>query len=110
MIYLIKRVEKSKKEREIVMNMLIDNLINCTEFDEYCELMRKGYTYKNVIYQIANDTSMGFIEYKQKLLDVDIQVPHRLEKLYVLLTGKNFQGEKIWNNGNMLRIKLSDYE
>jgi hypothetical protein len=108
--YSTRRTHKKKEEHNIVMHKLIDDLINTNDFKEFCDLKGQGLTYKNINFHIVNHTSMGFVELKEKLLDTSLNVPLRSEKIYVFLTGKNFNGDKIWNGGNLLRIKLSEYE
>jgi hypothetical protein len=101
---------KVKEEKNRVKDMLMDNLISCETVDEFCNLLRNGYTHCEINYSILNYTSYGSNELMNKLLDENIFVPQRLDKLMVLFTARDSLGQIVWNNGNLIRININIYE
>ncbi|XWV25083.1 hypothetical protein QJ856_gp0694 [Tupanvirus deep ocean] len=108
--YVSRMTCKIKEEKRIVKDKLVDALTNCTTVEEFIILMKNGLIYCGVNYCIQNNASMGFIEIQTNLLNDKIDVPDRLKKIVVFLTAKDSYGNIVWNNGNVLRIKLADYE
>ena len=53
---------------------------------------------------------MGYIELKDSLLNMNNDVKYRLDKLRILLLGQDKNGTTIWNNGNVLRINIDQFE
>ncbi len=72
--------------------------------------MKNGLTKGYLTHKIANDSSKGYIELKNKLLDEKIEIPLRYEIIRGILSGKNEKGEDLWNNGNPLRVHRKDYQ
>ncbi|XWV26343.1 hypothetical protein QJ857_gp0731 [Tupanvirus soda lake] len=108
--YVSRLMSKTKEEKIIVKDKLVEALTNCTTVDQFINLMKNGLTYGGVNYCIQNNASLGFIEIQTNLLNDQIDVPDRLKKIVVFLTAKDSYGNVVWNNGNVLRIKLADFE
>jgi hypothetical protein len=72
--------------------------------------MKNGITKGYLTHKISNDSSKGYIELKNKLIDEKVNIPLRYEKIKSILSGKNQQGEDLWNNGNPLRIHIKEYK
>ena len=72
--------------------------------------MKDGITKGYLTYKLSNDSSKGYIDLKQKLLDEKVDVPLRYEKLKSIITGKNEKGENLWNNGNPIRTHRKHYQ
>ena len=72
--------------------------------------MKVGITKGYLTHKILNDSSKGYINLKEKLLDEKIDIPLRYEKLKAILSGKDEKGEDLWNNGNALRSHKKDYQ
>ncbi|CAF1524088.1 unnamed protein product, partial [Adineta steineri] len=68
------------------------------------QLMREGLTRGKIQLAIANSSSLGFIELKNKLLDLNENVPRRLDIIKIFLLGRDYKqnDEPVWNNGNVL--------
>ncbi|QKF93474.1 hypothetical protein QKU48_gp0016 [Fadolivirus algeromassiliense] len=108
--YTSQLVKKTKQEKEIVVGMLVNSLTYCNTLNEFCDLFKNGFTHKNVTHAIQNDASLGYVDLRANLVNLNLNVPLRADKLYVLFTGTDYSNTMIWNNGNKLRIKISDFE
>lgn len=97
---------KKKKEKFILSKKLVDKLVKCSSMDEYINLFKNGYTYKGFNYTISNESNLGFSDLKNSLEDLNINVPNRAKKLFILYCGKDENKNIVWNNGNVLRIKI----
>lgn len=104
---------KRKLERTESVSLLVTSILQATSHDDIVNLMRNGVNHGNLNMTIENSSSLGFIELKQKLLDLKESVPNRLNILKVFLLGRDDEhnDEPVWNNGNVLfTTNLSDYE
>ena len=99
-----------KKQIEIISSELINLLISSKEISEFNNLMKNGITKGYLTHKISNDSTKGYIDLKTKLLDENIEIPLRFEKLREILCGKDEKGEIIWNNGNPIRTHRKDYQ
>ena len=108
--YNIENQKQIKKQFEIITKELNDKLISSKELSEFNDLMRNGITKGYLTHKILNDSSKGYINLKEKLLDEKIDIPLRYEKLKAILSGKDEKGEDLWNNGNALRSHKKDYQ
>lgn len=103
------RMSKQKKEeKNILSKKLVDELLSCASIDDYINFFKNGYSYKGANYVISSESNLGFIELKNSLENLNIDVPQRAKKLFVLYSGKDENENIIWNNGNVLRINISD--
>ena len=108
--YNIENQKQIKKQNEIISNELINNIISSKDITEFNNYMKNGLTKGYLTHKIANDSSKGYIELKNKLLDEKIDIPLRYEIIRGILSGKNEKGEDLWNNGNPLRVHRKDYQ
>ena len=108
--YAKENQKQIKRQFDIISAELIDKIITAKEISEFNLLMRNGITKGYLTYKISNDSSKGYNDLKKKLLDDKIQIPLRYEKLRGILTGKDEQGQDLWNNGNALRTHKKDYQ
>ena len=108
--YNIENQKQIKKQLEIISEELINNIINAKDINEFNNLMKNGITKGYLTHKISNDSSKGYIELKKKLLDEKMDIPLRYEKIKGILSGKNNNGEDLWNNGNALRVHRKDYK
>ena len=99
-----------KRQFEIISAELIDKIINAKEISEFNLLMRNGITKGYLNFKISNDFSKGYNDLKKKILDDKLNIPLRYEKLRGILTGKDEQGQDLWNNGNALRAHKKEYQ
>ncbi|CAF3550969.1 unnamed protein product [Rotaria sp. Silwood1] len=104
---------KRRLERTESVSLLVTSILQANSHSDIVKLMRNGITYGKLHLTIENSSSLGFIELKQKLLDLNENVPRRLDILKVFLLGRDdeLNDEPVWNNGNVLfTTELSDYE
>ena len=104
---------KGRLERTKLVSILVQSIIKSRDHNELVKLMREGLTRGNFRSVIANSSSLGFIELKDKLLDFNEKIPRRLDIIKVLLLGRDYKqnDEPVWNNGNVLFTpNLSDFE
>ena len=99
-----------KRQFEIISAELIDKIINAKEISEFNLLMRNGITKGYLNFKISNDFSKGYNDLEKKILDDKLNIPLRYEKLRGILTGKDEQGQDLWNNGNALRAHKKEYQ
>ena len=108
--YTKENQKQIKKQFEIISSELINRIISSKEISEFNVLMKEGITKGYLTYKLSNDSSKGYIDLKQKLLDEKVDVPLRYEKLKSIITGKNEKGEDLWNNGNPIRTHRKHYQ
>ncbi|CAF4248244.1 unnamed protein product [Rotaria sp. Silwood2] len=104
---------KRRLERTESVSLLVTSILQANSHSDIVKLMRNGITHGNLHLAIENSSSLGFIELKRKLLDLNEHVPRRLEILQVFLLGRDdeLNDEPVWNNGNALfTTDLSEYE
>jgi hypothetical protein len=104
---------KGRAERTEVTSILVRSILQSSNHQEMVQLMRDGLTRGKVQAVIANSSSLGFVELKDKLLNYDEKVPRRLDIIKVLLLGRDYKqnDEPVWNNGNVLFTpNLADFE
>ena len=92
---------KRAREEEIMAEELVKSLVNSpiTEFKKHLE---NGIKRGNRIHKITCTNSSGFDALKDNLLAIRAEVPDRLEKIRIILTGKDENNSIIWNRGNVL--------
>ena len=108
--YAKENQKQIKKQLEIISSELVNKIISSKEISEFNLLMKNGITKGYLTHKISNDSSKGYIDLKKQLLDGEVDVPLRYEKLKSILSGKDEKGEDLWNNGNALRTHRKDYQ
>lgn len=104
---------KGRAERTELTTILVQSIIQSRDHGEMVKLMREGLTRGKAQAVIANSSSLGFVELKDKLLDYEEKIPRRLDIIKVLLLGRDYKqnDEPVWNNGNVLFTpNLGDFE
>jgi hypothetical protein len=116
---------KAKTERTELSKILVDMLTETDKLDVFKFLLKNGYTKNKTTASIFNTTEQGYMPLKANLLNMNINVPIRLEKLRIFLLGRdqdinvvdqensniNVKDEdKIWNNGHVLKLDLSEFQ
>ena len=108
--YAKENQKQIKRQFEIISTELINKITESKELSEFNLLMRNGITKGYLNHKISSDSSKGYIDLKKKMLDDKIDIPLRYEKLKAILTGKDEQGQDLWNNGNAIRTHRKDYQ
>ncbi|CAF1527425.1 unnamed protein product [Adineta steineri] len=95
---------KGRAERTELSTILVQSILQATDHGQVVQLMREGLTRGKIQLAIANSSSLGFIELKNKLLDLNENVPRRLDIIKIFLLGRDYKqnDEPVWNNGNVL--------
>ncbi|CAM4895296.1 unnamed protein product [Rotaria socialis] len=104
---------KGRLERIELIAELVQSIITSRDHNEMIKFMRDGLIRGKNQVVIANSSSLGFVELKDKLLDFNEKIPRRLDIIKVFLLGRDYKNndEPVWNNGNVLFIpNLCDYE
>ncbi|CAF1103902.1 unnamed protein product [Didymodactylos carnosus] len=104
---------KGRAERAELASSLVQSILQEKSHSELVKLMREGLTRANVHLAITNSSSLGFLELKEKLLDLNEKVPRRLDIIKIFLLGRDYKqnDEPVWNNGNVLCTpSLCDFE
>jgi hypothetical protein len=84
--------------------------VSSKDLSEFNDLMKNGITKGYLTHKILNDSSKGYIGLKKSLLNETIDVPLRYEKLKSIISGKDVNGENLWNNGNAIRTHRKEYQ
>lgn len=100
---------KKGKEYETALNQMRQVLLE-GDIDMFEHTMKSGYDYRGQFVQLVNTGSQGFIELQEALLNVDLVIPDRFKKLWILIMGSNHHKEVIWNGGNALRVSLIPFQ
>jgi hypothetical protein len=95
---------KGRLERTELSSNLVQSILQSRDHSEMVKFMREGLTRGKTQVAIANSSSLGFMELKDKLLDLNEKVPRRLDIIKVFLLGRDYKenDEPVWNNGNVL--------
>jgi hypothetical protein len=99
-----------KKQFDIISSELIERIISAKDLSEFNKLMKEGITKGYLTHKISTDSSKGYIDLKKAILDEKIDIPLRYEKLKAILSGKDENGQELWNNGNPIRTRRKDYQ
>ena len=106
-IYAAKYAEekraKTKLEFQKVSEELVNKLISSTNEKEFCDLLINGHTIGVVQHKIADNSCLGYSDLRNKLCDFSVDVPLRDKKIYIIILGKDFEDNIVFNKGNALR-------
>ena len=108
--YAKENQKQIKKQFELISSELVNKIISSKEISEFNLLMKNGITKGYLTHKISNDSSKGYIDLKKQLLNEEVDVPLRYEKMKSILSGKDEKGEDLWNKGNALRTHRKDYQ
>ena len=108
--YYVENQKQIKRQLDIISTELVNKIINAKDLKEFYDLMKNGITKGYLNHKIANESSKGYIELKQKLLNDEIDIPLRYEKLKAILSGKDENKSELWNNGNPIRNHRKDFQ
>ena len=99
-----------KLQNEIITKELLDKLKNATNIEKFNDLMRKGITKGYLTHMIKDESTKGYNDLKNILLDEKIEVPLRFEKIRNIISAVVEKGVILWNNGNAIRNKREHYQ
>ena len=108
--YNIENQKQIKLQNEIITKELVDKLINSKTIEEFNNLMRNGITKGYLTHIIKDESTKGYNDLKNILLDDKEEVPLRFEKIRGILSAVDEKGELLWNKGNALRNKRIHYQ
>ena len=108
--YNIENQKQIKLQNEIITKELVDKLINSQSLEEFNNLMRNGITKGYLTHIIKDESTKGYNDLKNILLDEKKEVPLRFEKIKEILSAVDEKGEQLWNKGNAVRNKRLHYQ
>ena len=108
--YNIENQKQIKLQNDIITKELVEKLKNSQNLQEFNDLMRKGITKGYLTHIIKDESTKGYNELKNILLNEKEEVPLRFEKIRNILSGTDEKGEVLWNKGNAVRNKRSHYQ
>ena len=108
--YNIENQKQIKLQNEIITKELVEKLINSQNLEEFYNLMRNGITKGYLTHIIKDESTKGYNDLKNILLDEKKEVPLRFEKIRGILSGIDEKGEILWNKGNAVRNKRIHYQ
>ena len=108
--YNIENQKQIKLQNEIIAKELVEKLKNAQTLDEFNELMRKGITKGYLTHIIKDESTKGYNDLKNILLDEKAEVPLRFEKIRNIISATDEKGEVLWNKGNAVRNKRNHYQ
>ena len=102
--------EKKNEENKIVADILVCEMAETDSIDIFIDKLRNGIEYRDVYHSIDNHQSIGLTKLMAKLSTInDNTVPHRIEKLSIIITGRDNDENIIWNNGSAMRINVENF-
>lgn len=101
--------DKKRKEKIEAVNILVSRLIN-SDTGEFKNLLKNGIEVEGKMYYIENTMSLGYEDLRNAFLDTNMKFPYRIDKLMIFLTGKDESDKIVWNNGNVIRNALKDFD
>ncbi len=105
--WMAQRTQKKKDEVYKLADDIVRRLVTTEDMNEYTNLFRTGVTRGTSRVEVKNP-GIVFPLIKERLLDPDVKMPLREEKLLVFLTGKH-NGSLVWNNGEPLSDRRTIY-
>ena len=87
---------------------LVQQLVNSKDINTYNSLLKNGITKGVVSYKLTDHGSAGFMDIINLISDASKDIPLRKLKIDILITGKDENGEIIWNESKSLR-SLKNY-
>lgn len=99
--YYNQMVNKRKEESIIMIDNLISDMLASKTISSYVTLFQEGVTYNDTTYQIKNTCSFGYTKLSSSLIDMNLDVPHRCDKIKIMILGRH-NDEIVWNNGGVL--------
>ena len=108
--YNIENQKQIKLQNEIITKELVEKLKNSPTLDEFNGLMRNGITKGYLTHIIKDESTKGYNELKNILLDEKVEVPLRFEKIRNIISATDEKGEILWNKGNAVRNKRNHYQ
>ena len=108
--YNMENQKQIKLEMELITKELVDKLINTQNIEEFNNLMRNGITKGYLTHIIKDESTKGYNDLKNILLDEKVEVPLRFEKIKAILSAIDEKGEVLWNKGNAVRNKRNHYQ
>ena len=108
--YNIENQKQIKLQNEIITKELVEKLINSQNLEEFNNLMRNGITKGYLTHIIKDESTKGYNDLKNILLDEKKEVALRFEKIRGILSGIDEKGEVLWNKGNAVRNKRIHYQ
>ena len=100
--------ERAKKEKELIIQDLVQQIVNSKDINTYNSLLKNGITKGVVSYKLTDHGSAGFMDIINLISDASKDIPLRKLKIDILITGKDENGEIIWNESKSLR-SLKNY-
>ena len=107
--YVADNYVKNKEEKEELCRRLVLKMINAETIEELKDCFLNGITIGSASHKILNSSNLGFLDFKNGLLNVKIHVPLRLTKLKILLLGRDDENNVIWNNGSVLMTSMDEF-
>jgi len=96
---------RSKEERAVLGKELVERMTATEELNEFKQLFRDGISRGRCRVKIETSSSFGFLDVKGVLLDATRVVPDRLEKVAILLLGRDrYSRDIVWNEGKSLFV------
>ena len=108
--YNLENQKQIKLQNEIIAKELVEKLKNASNIEEFNELMRKGITKGYLTHIIKDESTKGYSDLKNILLDEKTEVPLRFKKIRNLISATDEKGEILWNKGNAIRNKRNHYQ
>jgi len=99
--------QKKKDEIHKLANDVVRQLVTTDNIETYIGLFRNGMRRGTTSIEIKNP-GIVFPMIKERLLDPNVTIPLREEKMLIFLTGRH-NGSLIWNNGEPLSDRRSIY-
>ena len=72
--------------------------------------MRNGITKGYLTHIIKDESTKGYNDLKNILLDEKVEVPLRFEKIRNIISATDEKGNILWNKGNAVRNKRNHYQ
>ena len=108
--YNLENQKQIKLQNEIITQELVDKLINSQNIEDFNTLMRNGITKGYLTHIIKDESTKGYNDLKNILLDEKKEVPLRFEKIRGILSAVDEKGQLLWNKGNAVRNKRIHYQ
>ena len=101
---------KGKREHQKLSTELVEAMVTENSVPEFIRLFKDGITRNTTIEVISDTYKLGYVELRDRLFNPEENVPKRKQKLWILVLGTAAKEEKVWNNGNVLRMNMKDLE
>jgi hypothetical protein len=101
--YDLRLKQMGGEEKKLLCDELIEKLCATDSMEVFNHTFSNGLKRGDISFKISNFNSQGCLELHEALMDTEVAVAKRAQKLRVFYTGEDADQNIVWNGGNVYR-------